>query len=247
MPWFSDAAADLLLGGRCVGCEDPGRVLCSRCRESLRPRPFLAWPTPTPNGLVPPWAAGEYDAVLRAAVVAHKEQGAHGLRRPLAELLAAAVMAAVADPHPWRDEREAAALRLVPVPSRPGVTRQRGHDPTRTVVRTAAGVLRQRGYAVSLTPVLRSGRGVADQSGLDSGDRARNLEGSLRCVSSVGRLLDASGPVRVVVCDDVVTTGATAREAQRALDTAGVEVAAIATVAATRKLSGFLPSSRSVG
>ncbi|MFC6340712.1 phosphoribosyltransferase family protein, partial [Nocardioides hankookensis] len=37
------------------------------------------------------------------------------------------------------------------------------------------------------------------------------------------------------VCDDVVTTGVTLREAQRALEAVGLEVAAAAAVAATRR------------
>lgn len=239
MPWLRDASLDLLLGGRCTGCARPGGVLCDGCRAELPGTPYLAWPTPTPPGLAPPWTAGEYAETLRALVLAHKEHAVHGLRGPLGSLLAAAVAAS---------SPGESGLLLVPVPSRPGVARQRGHEPTTALVRTAARRLRRQGYDVATAPLLRSRGAVVDQAGLDAASRAANLAGSLCCPSTgLRRLAARAGPVRVVVCDDVLTTGATAREAQRALEAVGVRVAAIATVAATRKLSVSLPSGPSVG
>jgi hypothetical protein len=56
-----DAWADLVLGSSCVGCGRPGRLLCPGCEGALPRRARLAWPSPTPAGLVPPFAAGPYE------------------------------------------------------------------------------------------------------------------------------------------------------------------------------------------
>ena len=236
-----DAAVDLLLGSRCVGCDLPGRLVCPTCRETLRGPARPAWPTPVPAGMVAPWTTADYADVARAVVLGHKERAMHGLRGPLAELLAHAVRGAV-DGAP----RAGVSVVLTPVPSRPSAVRARGHDPTWTITRCAAARLRRQGYDVRALRLLRLRARVADQAGLDADARAANLAGSMWCPSrGLGRLARRGRPARgaggsrtqawVVVCDDVLTTGATAREAQRALEASGLSVLAVATAAATRK------------
>jgi predicted amidophosphoribosyltransferase len=98
------------------------------------------------------------------------------------------------------------------------------------VSRAAARVLRRRGVDASVHRLLRSRRRVRDQSLLGATERAVNLTGSMSCRRAV-----APARTVIVVLDDVITTGATAREAQRALECAGLVVAGVATVAATRR------------
>jgi predicted amidophosphoribosyltransferase len=221
-----DAATDLLLGGSCLACARPGRPLCRGCEQVLPVGAVPAWPTPTPPGLAPPWSAAEYDGTVRTLVLAHKERRVLALREPLARLMAQAVRSG-APPGP---------VVLVPVPSRPSSVRARGDDPTYSLTVRAARVLRREGLQIGAARLLRTRPGVLDQAGLDAAARTANLAGSMTCPSTgLRRLARRAGRATVVVCDDVLTTGATAREAQRALEAVGLEVAAVAVVAATRR------------
>lgn len=226
-----DALLDLVTGSSCVGCARPGRMLCTACHDALPGRARVLWPEPTPDGLVRPWSVADYEGAVRAMVVGHKDRGQLVFRRVLAAMLAEAVRAAA----PCVDE----PLVLVPVPSRPGASRRRGYDPLGTLARAVAASLRHDGWTVVAAPLLVSSRTVVDQAGLDAGSRARNLAGSMRCPSArLARLARRHTHARVVVCDDVLTTGASAREAQRALTAVGLEPVAIATIAATRRRFG---------
>ncbi len=221
-----DDLLDLATGSSCVGCARPGRLLCGPCGADLPRAAFTAWPTPTPAGLAVPWVAASYDGVVRDLVVGHKERRQLALAAPLGRLLATAVeAAAVGPPGP---------LVLVPVPSRPGAARRRGYAPTETLVRVAARLLRASGADTVVADLLVSRRGVEDQAGLGADDRSVNLSETMHCPSRRLRALAVRRPAaRLVVCDDVVTTGSTAREAQRALEAVGLPVSAIAAVAAT--------------
>lgn len=210
---FVDAAGELLFGSSCPGCGALSWGLCPSCAAHLRTRDEVAWLV----GDVAGRAAAEYAGVWRACLVAYKERRAWRLDKPLGAALAWAAAGLLADPGP---------VSLVGVPSTPAVVRARGEDVTRRLARAAASELRRAGVAVSEERALRQTRVVRDQSGLDVSARERNLAGSMR-----GR----GGEVPVIVVDDIVTTGATLREAVRALSAAGRDVLGAAVVAATRR------------
>lgn len=230
-----DAALDLVAGSTCFGCAAPGRPWCPRCAATPAPHPWCCWPDPPPAGLVPPWAATPYAGAVRDAVVAHKERRVLPLAATLGGWLALAVAAALEEEGPAPGGPGPAPVVLVPVPSRRAGVRARGHDATARMTRAAASGLRPvLGVPVVVAPLLRLRAGVLDQSGLTASARAANLDGSMACdARRLAGLAHRVGRARVVVCDDVVTTGATVREAQRALEASGVPVVAVAAVAAT--------------
>jgi predicted amidophosphoribosyltransferase len=165
--------------------------------------------------------------LLRAMILAHKEHDTFSLAAPLGRVLAVAARAGL----------DATATNLlVPVPSRASVVRSRGHDPVLRMARVAARLLRVGGLDVRAGQLLEQRGRVRDQAGLGSSERAANLDGSMGMRPAARTRLARGGRrVAVVVCDDVLTTGSTAREAQRALESSGVPVRAVATVAATRR------------
>jgi predicted amidophosphoribosyltransferase len=160
-----------------------------------------------------------YDDLARRLLVAHKERGALWLTGSLGAALARAV--AVHD-LPSR-------LVLCPVPSRRAALRARGHDHARRLARAAAVALRELGAEAAVVPLLRPVRALADQGSLDTPGRAANLAGALQAPVA------GPGAAPVVVLDDVMTTGATLREAARALRSGGHPVLGASVLAATAR------------
>jgi predicted amidophosphoribosyltransferase len=166
--------------------------------------------------------------------VSHKERGRSGLAPPLGAALARAVLAAAR--HEGDRHGTGPPILLVPVPSSRASIRRRGRDPTLMIVRAAAGVAGRRTDCepmraprrVLCLPALEHRRRVADQAGLNAAERAANLSGALRA------RFDLRGS-RVIVVDDVITTGATLAEATRALRAAGADARAAAVIAATTR------------
>ncbi|MFE4578691.1 ComF family protein [Streptomyces chartreusis] len=249
--WWQDLT-DLVLPAECGGCGRPRTVLCPECRAVLSgTAPSRVRPVPEPSGLPVVHAAARYEDETRAVLLAHKERGALALAAPLGTALAGAVRAGLRDARADGGGVSGRAVRslggqarafeaeegrstggagapvlLVPVPSARGAVRARGHDPARRIALAAAGELRRAGTQARVLAVLRQGRAVADQSGLNSRQRLDNLAGALTVAPGGGRLLVGGGPV--VLVDDLMTTGASLAEAARALRAAMATGAAAA-------------------
>lgn len=232
-----DAAADLLLGSRCPGCQRAGRGLCPACRAVIESGEVRPVPRTGPEAGPQTWTAGEYDEVMQGVLLGLKERQMLGLLEPLGRrltLATAALLLAVEPDVP---------VILVPVPSLPSVERSRGLDVTGALARRVVRGLARQGLSVHTSAALRHRRRVADQAGLNRRERAENLAGSLQAQVLGGRALGFGSTGRsgrrsrvlpaAVVLDDVTTTGATVAEAQRALLAAGVEVLGAAVIAST--------------
>jgi predicted amidophosphoribosyltransferase len=187
----------------CAGCGADDRALCRSCRAAITPSPRLrALP-----GL-PVVAALDYDGVSRAAILALKEHARRDVVRPLGASLGAAIAVAAA--------HVGGRIELVAMPIRAASWRRRGYDPVRELV-SAAGHRRP-------TDALAVVASRGEQKTLGRSARAENLAGSMCARGGMrGR--------RVLLVDDVVTTGATLLEAARALRAAGAEVVGAAILA----------------
>ncbi|MBU7598663.1 ComF family protein [Streptomyces sp. P38-E01] len=221
-------------------------------------------PSPCPPGLPAVYACAEYADAVRAALLAHKERGVLRLAGPLGEALAGAVRVALRaerlgtgasaePPHREIDRaprgpargaagrengvRGAAAgsgertVLLVPVPSSRRSVAARGHHPTLRLARAAAARLRAENTDTELLPALGLARRTTDQAGLTAEQRAANVRGAFAVRAGAESLLRGR---RVVLGDDLLTTGASLAEAARAVRAAGGTVVGAAVVAAPR-------------
>jgi ComF family protein len=217
---------DALFPPRCGGCQADGGLWCEACQASLE---YVCPPTcdrcgePHTIGLCtkcrtqPLQIESIYSVVIFQGQVRHaihrfKYERLAGLAEPLGDLLAEG----------WRTQQLAADW-LIPVPLHPARQRERGYNQSELLARRLSQRVNVPWSATTLTRT----RLTAVQMTLDAAQRRANVAGAF--ASADPRLRGA----RVIVIDDVCTTGATLDACAAALLAMGATSVVGLTVART--------------
>lgn len=203
---------DLVFPPRCASCDRLGEWLCGECASRIQrlPRPIcrrcglpsrepLCWRCrATSSSLEGIRAFGYLEGTLRAAV--------HGLkyrrRRGAADALGALLVQVVSEESPPYDV-------IVPVPLFHARRRERGFNQSELLAERMAALTGRPMAPAALARV----RDTPPQVRLGIAERRRNMRGAFQAAAVEGR--------RILLVDDVSTTGATLESCARALLDAG--------------------------
>jgi ComF family protein len=205
-----------------------GLSSCARCGDALEGnepgascRACRLAPPPFERAI----AHGVYRGRLKDAIHALKYDGLHPAARGLGQMLAGA-MAQIAGETP--DE-----MLVTPVPLHRRKHAQRGFNQARALAGEAVRTLRRSHpeWRLTFAPgLLVRVRSTESQAGLTPRQRRLNVRAAF-AASNPAAVKDKS----ILLIDDIMTTGATARAAARALKRAGASAVWVATLARARR------------
>jgi ComF family protein len=216
---------DVVFPPRCFGCELVGVWICDACRarlpriqspfcsrcgeESSRPVAACGWCDQLVPGLVEVRSAMRHEDPVRGAIHRLKYRGVRALAEPLADL---AVPALSATSH--------GVDAILPVPLHRRRLRERGYNQAALLAARIAPAI---GVPLRTDLLVRT-RDTRSQVDVGTPEaRRRNVDGAFECGDATG--------LRVLLIDDVSTTGSTLNAAAAALLTAGAVSVGAFTVA----------------
>ena len=192
----------VLFPQKCLGCKKENEILCPDCLLKIN-RPD----TPFLKGVH--IAANYQDMVLKKALWMLKYQGVKQLAKPLAELIRERI---------WK-KLETENWLVVPVPLSKKKLRRRGYN-------QAEMIARELSYNVRADIMFKKFHTKSQVEVKDKEERLANIVGSFEVRSP-----RAIRGEKIILIDDVLTTGATMREAKKVLKQAGAKKVAGVVVA----------------
>lgn len=204
----------------CVLCTTPldhEQAICGRCLETLVPTGLGPWldETAVREGLDEAWSAFWYDETMQSLIHLFKYSGHRRVGRRLGEALFRQLEGEI----PW-----GRFDALVPVPLHRTKRRERGYNQSAVLARALG---EPSSLPVMERLVVRH-RWTRSQTGLSVEERRTNVDGSFRAPGP-------GGGRKVLLVDDVLTTGATASACALALKAVGFGEVAVLTVATPLK------------
>jgi ComF family protein len=212
-----DAVLDLLYPPCCGGCGRHGAGwLCPECLGRVSRlgtesrRDLLLAESAVPALTLTAISAAEFEPPLREAIHAFKYDGTPQLAGAFGALMA----------ETWRDNNLRADA-IVPVPLHASRLRERGYNQSELLARTMSQACALPAYPAALQRVRRT----EQQAHLDAVARRANVQDAFRADRA-----RVSGR-RILLIDDVLTTGATLGECAAALYRAGAHTVLALTLA----------------
>ncbi|MDR2114518.1 MAG: hypothetical protein LBO75_04480 [Bifidobacteriaceae bacterium] len=227
-------AASLIWPTSCAGCGlELASPLCQCCRLELlgpvtRRESGADRLVPADGGpVLPVWSSAWYAGQVRQAITAWKRGGRAELDSEMARAVARSAEKVARVLRPVTPQ-----LTVVPVPSRWLRQLQRVGGGTGALAAAAAGALAGAGLKVELVEALTRVSSSGEQAGRGARQRLLGREGTTRVSRRPG------WPCLLV--DDVLTTGATLLDAERALARVGVATVGAVVLAVSPAQSGFV-------
>jgi ComF family protein len=189
-----DRAAALIAPPSCAACAratDPASRICDRCSSELRAMPLGRRSEQA-------FAAFPYDGPARRVVGALKFRQAPAIAGEMAELMLPRLPA-------WATSAD----WIVPVPAHPARRRQRGYNQAQVL----ASALADRTGARVVDCLVRAPL-APPQSELSRAERLRLPRAAIRLKPAGLGLIE---PAKLMLCDDVMTTGVTLERCAQAL------------------------------
>ena len=126
----------------------------------------------------------------------------------------------IAKAHPIQPDKE---IAIVPVPLHNKKLKERGFNQAELIAKPLSKILKLK----YLNSLFEKTKETTSQSGLSKEDRSKNLSGAFK--------VKYSPPKKVILVDDVITTGSTANELAKTLKYAGCEHVQVLTACKTLK------------
>lgn len=201
---------EIIFPSRCIGCFRLGISICSECRKQWHPHIYQRTLYLQGENF-PVFSAIQYSPIASRVLLSAKESQIKAADQLIVNGIVHSLKVFM---------NKHGSANLVPIPSRNSANRKRGRNFLQEITSQVAVEV----GLPSQSPLTHS-RKVRDQSQLNIIDRSENVSGAFAVDPAfTAQFLKGNTGPKIIVVDDLITTGATLSEAIRALRTAGFNV-----------------------